>query len=247
MKEKQVMKWDRALHWLMTFVGGFLGVYAVCVYSGTFGSAQTGNLMELMREMTTEHMFGQLLPRLGAFVIFGVGIVCSYRLTNATKINMRRLVVLVDAAAILLTRALPDGLLPVVGLYPIFFCTAFQWGTYSGACGYNSSSIFITNNYKQALLAWTDYLRTKDVMFRKKAVVYTVTVLSFVAGGILAGMGVSALARNAAVLALLPLALVWVLAKQEKLPAEDGTPQERLAEANKAKKEAKVLEAERKR
>ena len=35
------------LHYIMTFVGGFLGLYAICAH-GNYGSAQTGNLMNMV-------------------------------------------------------------------------------------------------------------------------------------------------------------------------------------------------------
>ena len=38
---------DAILHWNISFVGGFLGGYAILSHAGVFGSAQTGNLMEM--------------------------------------------------------------------------------------------------------------------------------------------------------------------------------------------------------
>ena len=38
---------DALLHWNISFVGGFLGGYAILSHAGVFGSAQTGNLMEM--------------------------------------------------------------------------------------------------------------------------------------------------------------------------------------------------------
>ena len=34
---------DAILHWNISFVGGFLGGYAILSHAGVFGSAQTGN------------------------------------------------------------------------------------------------------------------------------------------------------------------------------------------------------------
>ena len=38
---------DAILHWTISLVGGFLGAYAILLHAGNFGSAQTGNLMEM--------------------------------------------------------------------------------------------------------------------------------------------------------------------------------------------------------
>ena len=45
-------QWEVMMHWLLTLVGGFMGVYAVLLHAGNFGSAQTGNVMEMAAEST---------------------------------------------------------------------------------------------------------------------------------------------------------------------------------------------------
>ena len=95
---------------------------------------------------------------------------------------MRKLALWVDAAALALASMLP--LEPaLVGIYPIFFASAFQWGVYSGADGFNSATIFMTNNFKQSVLGWLQYGLTKDKEFKRKAILYTYTVISFFLGG----------------------------------------------------------------
>ena len=51
---------DAILHWNISFVGGFLGGYAILSHAGVFGSAQTGNLMEMasnVRFMECDQIF----------------------------------------------------------------------------------------------------------------------------------------------------------------------------------------------
>ena len=43
---------DMILHWNLTLVGGFLGTYAILLHAGNFGSAQTGNVMEMAAALT---------------------------------------------------------------------------------------------------------------------------------------------------------------------------------------------------
>lgn len=159
---------DAILHWNISLVGGFLGAYAILLHAGNFGSAQTGNLMEMGAELVSMEWFNVLL-RLAALVLFGLGVASAYLLTNFTKINMRKLALWVDAAALALASMLP--LEPaLVGIYPIFFASAFQWGVYSGADGFNSATIFMTNNFKQSVLGWLQYGLTKDKEFKRKAI-----------------------------------------------------------------------------
>ena len=46
-------QWEVMMHWLLTLVGGFMGVYAVLLHAGNFGSAQTGNVMEMAAELVS--------------------------------------------------------------------------------------------------------------------------------------------------------------------------------------------------
>ena len=78
---------DAILHWNISLVGGFLGAYAILLHVGNFGSAQTGNLMEMGAELVSMEWFNVLL-RLAALVLFGLGVASAYLLTNFTKINM---------------------------------------------------------------------------------------------------------------------------------------------------------------
>ena len=198
------------LHWTMSVVGGFLGTYAILTHNGTFGSAETGNMMELAVEVTSLEL-DTVAVRLLAFLVFGAAIVISYLLTTYSKWNMRKLAIWIDAIGLLTTVFLPDSLDPIAGLYPIFFCAAFQWGTYCGAEGYNSASIFITNNYKQLLLAWTRYFIEKDRKLLAKAVLYSMTVVSFFAGACIGCVSVYSWGKYGAFVCLIPLAAARLL------------------------------------
>lgn len=233
---------DKILHWNLALTGGFLGTYAILLHSGNFGSAQTGNVMEMAVDLTSLE-FHELLLRLIAMVIFGAGVVFSYLLTNFTKLNMWKLTLLVDAAGLLIAGFLPSTVNPIVGLYPIFGCAAFQWGTYSGAGGYNSSTLFITNNYKQTLLAWTQYFITKDREFIRKGILYTFTLVAFAAGACFGCIAVYRFGRAASFAGLIPLLTARLFLAAGPLPAEDGTPAETEKEAEEELKEAALLEA----
>ena len=106
---------DAILHWNISFVGGFLGGYAILSHAGVFGSAQTGNLMEMasnVRFMEWEELGLRLL----AMVIFACGVIASYMLTNSTNLHMRKLAIWVDAAGLGLTALLPDSFSPLAGV-----------------------------------------------------------------------------------------------------------------------------------
>lgn len=140
---------------------------------------------------------------------------------------MRKLAIWVDAAGLGLTALLPDWFSPIAGVYPIFFCSAFQWGVYSGADGFNSATVFITNNFKQSVLGWTQYALTKDKEFKRKAVLYSNTVLMFFLGALLGVTGVAAFGNAlGACVGFIPLAVARIFISIGELPVEDETPEE---------------------
>ena len=134
----------------------------------------------------------------------------------------------------------------LVGLYPIFFCSAFQWGVYSSANGYNSSTIFSSNNFKQAVLGWTQYFLTKDPEFKKKGILYTNTVLSFFIGACYGAVAVNTFAVRAAYLGFVPLATGWILVVKHSMVLESERPQEIAKEAETELEDAQRLETEQK-
>ena len=125
-----------------------------------------------------------------------------------------------------------------------FFLCFLSVGVYSAAGGFNSASIFTTNNYKQALLGWTQYILTKDKEFLRKGIIYSFTVLSFFGGACLGAWSVYILNVRGAYVAFIPLVLARILIAVGESPAEDETPAELAAEATEEAEEAVLLEEE---
>ena len=111
-------------------------------------------------------------------------------------------------------------------------------------CFLNSASIFTTNNYKQALLGWTQYILTKDKEFLRKGIIYSFTVLSFFGGACLGAWSVYILNVRGAYVAFIPLVLARILIAVGESPVEDETPAELAAEATEEAEEAVLLEEE---
>ncbi|MDD6212186.1 MAG: YoaK family protein [Clostridiales bacterium] len=210
MKHTYQVKPNHILHWNMSFVGGFIGVFAIMLHAGHFGSAQTGNVLEIASSLAQKN-YEELWPRLLAIPIYGGGISLSYILTNCTRLNMKKLVLWIDAAALIITALLPSTLNPIIGLYPFFFCSAIQWGTYTEISGYNSASIFVTNNIKQAVLGWTQYFLKKERESWNKAFLYSITCLAFFLGAFIGGCCVCLFGSYGAGLGLIPLITARVL------------------------------------
>lgn len=194
----------------MTLVGGWLGAYAILLRGGNFGSAQTGNLIEMMLDIVEWDLF-DLGVRLLAAVIFALALVLSTLLSHRAGLPMKTVTLLVEAAGMVVAALLPTDMNAVVALYPIFFISSFQWGTFNGAEGYSCSTIFSTNNLRQSVTAWVEYRVTGETTFRDKAVFYTQTVCCFLLGALLGGACSLRLGVRAMLLGLIPVGSALIM------------------------------------
>ena len=77
-----------------------------------------------------------------------------------------------------------------MALYPIFFAMSVQWSSFRGAQNFYSSTIFSTNNTKQASLALAEYLCNKSHEQLKRMGFFLSTLLCFHIGAAI-GVGAS--------------------------------------------------------
>lgn len=181
--------YDRMIHYTMAFCGGFMGVYAIVDRMGVFGSAQTANLIALICDLLGKDPL-EISYRIMALLVYVGGMAATVLVEKRTRWNPMYCSILVDLAAVAAVGFFPEDMNPFVALYPVFFATAFQWCVFKGADGYVSATIFSTNNLKQTVTAFTDYLLSAGEAGReekrKKASFFGGSLLSF-HGGVAAG------------------------------------------------------------
>lgn len=177
-KEKR----ETAAHHAMAAVGGFLGIYALFTRNETFGSSETSNLIYLTVAGLSAS-WGSFLIRLGGTLCYIAGIVFATLLPKyLKKMDFRYISILIDAAACLLLAQIPASVDPVLALYPMYFATAVQWVAFTQAAGFNSATIFSTNNLRQCFAALAEYVHCRDKKFLKKFRFYGGTLICFHAG-----------------------------------------------------------------
>lgn len=174
-KEKK----ETAAHHAMAMVGGFMGVYALMTRSETFGSSETSNLIYL----TLAGLNGSLpsfMIRLGSTLCYISGIVFATLVPKyIKKLDFRYISILVDVIACLLLARIPEGTEPVLALYPMFFATAVQWLAFTQAAGYNSATIFSTNNLRQCFAGLAEYAYSKEEKHLRRFRFYGGTLICF--------------------------------------------------------------------
>ena len=172
---------DLYRHLAFCTVGGFFGGYAILVHSGIMGNAQTVNLIELLMDFLRADGHGILLHT-GALLIYLLGTMLTVLLPHWFGADTHLVSPFITAAAAVTVSFLPPDLTAVIALYPIFFAMSFQWSSYAGARGFYSSTIFSTNNTKQAALSLARHLCAREKGQLRRMWFYVSTILSFHVG-----------------------------------------------------------------
>jgi uncharacterized membrane protein YoaK (UPF0700 family) len=168
---------DLILHSMMCSIGGFMGGYAV-LCRGNLGSAQTINMIDIVLNILGKNKEELLLRVIGLFLyIMGIELVVIF--SKKAKINMQRYSIAVDMAGFLILVMIPEQVNKVAGILPIFFILSTQWSVFHGERGYNSATVFSTNNLRQTLLALNEYAFTRDRKQLNKALYYINTLFWF--------------------------------------------------------------------
>ena len=206
---------DLYRHLAFCTVGGFFGGYAILVHSGIMGNAQTVNLIELLMDFLRADGHGILLHT-GALLIYLLGTMLTVLLPHWFGADTHLVSPFITAAAAVTVSFLPPDLTAVIALYHIFFAMSFQWSSYAGARGFYSSTIFSTNNTKQATLALASYLCDRDRAHLRKLKFYTLTLLCFHIGATASYFAVDWLHVQGGLLVLPFVAWGYVLAVCER-------------------------------
>ncbi|MDO4355041.1 MAG: YoaK family protein [Clostridia bacterium] len=210
---------DFQLHALMSLIGGFAGAYSLLRCHDNFGAAQTANLIYML-----EMLFGgnaqQFLLRLLGLFFYMVGIESYVVVAHKTHWDPEKWVLVTEMICLILAGLLPLTSNLFVCLYPIFFMLAAQWSVFHGACGYNASTIFSSNNVKQFSLAIGEYCFDHKPEQKEKAQFFGLTLL-FYHIGVAAVILCYPLANHFSIwFAFIPLLFAaWIILR----PAEAGS------------------------
>lgn len=203
-------KSDLYLHSLMCLIGGFIGAYAILNRCGNLGSAQTSNLLYVVLCLLGRNLKEFLLHILGAVLYFSAVEIYVY-LTHKTKINVQRYGILVNIAGSFLLCFIPADSEPIIGLLPIFFMMATQWSIFHGTHGYNSSTIFSTNNLRQTALAIGEYMCTKDKAQSAKAKFFANSLVWYHLGAAISFFACRAFNVQASLFIFIPASIAMII------------------------------------
>ena len=70
------MKYRFLIHYTLSFIGGYLGLYAIVSRADLFGNAQTANLLGVVRDLIGRD-FSDMLLRVGALLIYMAAVILT--------------------------------------------------------------------------------------------------------------------------------------------------------------------------
>ena len=217
---------DLLRHLSFAVVGGFFGAYALLSFHGLFGNAQTVNLLHTLFDALNGDLAALALHLL-ALVCYVVGVSAAVLLKEKYHKDTARISPLLTTACAVVLYLLPEDLPMTVYLYPIFLAMSFQWTAFSGACGFNSATIFSTNNTKQASIGFARYLCDGDRSHLKRTRFFCATLLFFHIGAAMAVLSLQWAADYAALLVLPWCGLSYLaVVHEQRAFAEEQSPAE---------------------
>lgn len=199
-----IVKRQKELHHAVSVIGGFFAAYTVMNHCDILANAQTGNLIRLVVNACRGDL-GSIGFMVLGFLVYAAGNVFYAVARKYLKLSMKIVSFIVTAAAIVLT-----GLLSGVGnhylaVLPVVFYAPVQWNAYKSAGGNSSSTIFSSNNVRQAVMLLAKYVMEKDDKAGKNARFYWATLLWFHIGAVFAGVLSLVLGAQSVWLCFLPL------------------------------------------
>lgn len=203
--EKNIKK-EAWLHFCVSSIGGFMGAYAIINHCDLLASSQTSNMIHIVYSLfESEHPL--LVYMILASLVYAFGNVTYVLLNRFVKVDTRIISLALTSAAFVTVSILNFVDNPYIAMLPLFYIAPIQWNAYSGDAGYGSSTIFSTNNIRQAVTSLTSYLIDRDIKMKHKAQFFGMTLLFFHIGVALASVTTILFARESIWWGFIPIAV----------------------------------------
>ena len=93
------MKYRFLIHYTLSFIGGYLGLYAIVSRADLFGNAQTANLIGVVRDLIGRN-FSDMLLRVGALLIYMAAVILTVWIPEHFSADLRFISIGIDIFAI---------------------------------------------------------------------------------------------------------------------------------------------------
>lgn len=175
------IKQENSLHYTMSFSGGIFAIYALLEHSNVFGSAETSNMILLVKDFLNWDLF-HILIRLVSLLVYAFGIILTVWMAKYHSDTQKRICIIIDCFAALILGFLPEHIYPVIALYPVAFAMSIQWCSFRGVGKNPSATTFSTGNFRQLVTSIFNYITERKQEDLRRIRFYLCTMLSFHAG-----------------------------------------------------------------
>lgn len=176
---RKIMRWQRLVHYAASMIGGFWGGYTIFNHMDIFGNAQTGNLIKMVLN-TVEGDYTFVGWMFLGFLVYAAGNVFYVLVRRRATVSMKIISLLCTCVAVIVTAAVAGiAANDFIACYPLIFTAPVQWNAYKIANGNSSSTIFSSNNVRQAVMLTANFALSRDRRTGAKAGFYWMTLLSF--------------------------------------------------------------------
>ena len=211
---------EARIHHMMSLIGGFLGAYAILARTNIFGSAETTNMIAIVIGVLDNNLEAYLF-RILALILFISAIIFTVALPKVCKIDIQYLSLVIDAIGMVILAFIAPDVNPIIALFPIFFMSAFQWNSFSKAKGYNCSTIFSTNNLRQAIIGFTEYVANKDPKQLDRGKFFGATLLYYHVGVVYAFFAIKCMGIQGSLAGIVPVVVATIMLAMYR-KKEDG-------------------------
>lgn len=174
----KIIKRQMLLHNSISIVGGFVGGYTIYNCGEVFVNAQTGNLVKLVQSVCSGNFQPVLFFAL-SFLTYSAGCAFYAIARKHIKPSMKIVSFITTALAVVAVGIFNFSGASLFALLPLVFAMPVQWNAFKTAGGNPSSTIFSSNNVRQAVMLLTKYFLDKDKKALRNAGFYWRTLLCF--------------------------------------------------------------------
>lgn len=170
---------------ILSIVGGFLEAHTFLLRGGVFCNAQTGNIVFMIINLCNGNFLRALYYPLPIFAfIFGILLsrVISSKLTKENFVKWEQSLLLIEASVLLCGAFIPLGTGDQVVCVMVSFVCSLQYNTFRQIGNTSYTSVFCTNNLRQATENFHKYLIEKDSSSGKQCLKYLIIIVAFCLG-----------------------------------------------------------------
>lgn len=179
---KQISSQSKRLACFLTFCAGYADAYTFIERGDTLVAGQTGNVVLLAVGLIHENLV-DTEDKILTLVSFMLGVLLLTIYKERLKMDEKPALALIPLAILsAIIGFVPENTENHLIVPPLAFCMGLVTTAFGEVSGIAYNNAFMTGNIKRTMLAFGDYLRTKERPYLREGLIFVSLLLSFVVG-----------------------------------------------------------------